>query len=691
MYIFNVSDTVMAYTLHKNTKVTDCAPCFRADCHIQSHSVCGDLTKSCMAKSITLNSSLTDSVVIQLSVSNQTMKTPSTVSAANPKEPGARNSSVRSRSDKPFGSVDNTTFGHGLVNRPLNTTTCSTNFETPSTALAANPNEPGARPTKNVSLKSGMRNMRKKKKISFLLRLQPIEEDVNQIMLLRRFCILGTENPTYYAGEKLDLKPINAQAIVCLVDSGQIATAVAEVVALSINGCAPNQDATIFALSLLFQLAKTQHDCRIVLDALETICWSSTDFLAFIANCMRFMPEVCGWKRMMMRAAISTWYNDTSPKALAMALTKSEKRDNWSHQDVLQFAKPSALDCVHDMLFEYGMTGKISYNVINDKLSDTPNVNRVLTFLTAIKEAKTASEDKLVFLIRTQGLVREHIPRTMLNSQAVWSALLGQMSMTSLLDNLVKLTQVGVLAYGNPAVSILISRLYDEMSRERIYPLKLLVALQTYAKGDDKLGKLLIWVPNPEIIAALNHAFYASFRCVVPTGKRFVLALDVSDSMSSKPIRGMHGLTPLDVAAVMAMTTLRTEPACHVMAFRNSFVSLDLLATDSLEQTKKKMSGLPTGATDCSLPMIWARENNIYTDVFVVYTDSEPYEKSVCPAAALQQYREATGIHAKLIVAGMVSNDLAIADPSDSGMLDIVGFDTAAPEIMNDFVCGHIW
>ncbi len=78
-------------------------------------------------------------------------KTPSTASAANPKEPGARNSSVRSRSDKPFGSVDNTTFGPGLVNRPLNTTTCSQNLETPSTASAANPNEPGARSFSKIS------------------------------------------------------------------------------------------------------------------------------------------------------------------------------------------------------------------------------------------------------------------------------------------------------------------------------------------------------------------------------------------------------------------------------------------------------------------------------------------------------------------------------------------------------------
>jgi len=36
----------------------------------------------------------------------------------------------------------------------------------------------------------------------------------------------------------------------------------------------------------------------------------------------------------------------------------------------------------------------------------------------------------------------------------------------------------------------------------------------------------------------------------------------------------------------------------------------------------------------------------------------------------------------------MVSNGFSIADPDDGGMLDVVGFDTATPEIMSDFVRG---
>jgi 60 kDa SS-A/Ro ribonucleoprotein len=58
----------------------------------------------------------------------------------------------------------------------------------------------------------------------------------------------------------------------------------------------------------------------------------------------------------------------------------------------------------------------------------------------------------------------------------------------------------------------------------------------------------------------------------------------------------------------------------------------------------------------------------------------------VHPVQALREYRERTGIPAKLVVVGMTSNGFTIADPDDAGMLDVVGFDAAAPALIADFV-----
>ena len=164
-------------------------------------------------------------------------------------------------------------------------------------------------------------------------------------------------------------------------------------------------------------------------------------------------------------------------------------------------------------------------------------------------------------------------------------------------------------------------------------------------------------------------------------------------------------LTCAEAATAMAMVTVRTEPQSHVMCFGSTngrsttsitadsmsgFRSLNVTPTDSLDQAIRKTTNLPFGGTDCSLPMQWALANKVEADVFVVYTDSETYAGRMHPVEALTQYRAKTGIDAKLVVVGMVSNGFTIADPDDAGMMDVVGFDSAAPEVMRSFVAGEI-
>jgi hypothetical protein len=88
--------------------------------------------------------------------------------------------------------------------------------------------------------------------------------------------------------------------------------------------------------------------------------------------------------------------------------------------------------------------------------------------------------------------------------------------------------------------------------------------------------------------------------------------------------------------------------------------------------------------------MVRALENKEQVDAFVIYTDSETYMGKIHPQAALEQYRAATGINAKLIVVGMTSNCLTIADPKDLNTLNLAGFDTATPRLINDFIVGGL-
>jgi 60 kDa SS-A/Ro ribonucleoprotein len=88
--------------------------------------------------------------------------------------------------------------------------------------------------------------------------------------------------------------------------------------------------------------------------------------------------------------------------------------------------------------------------------------------------------------------------------------------------------------------------------------------------------------------------------------------------------------------------------------------------------------------------MIWALRNSVPIDTFYVLTDNETWAGTIHPHQALREYREKTGIPARLAVCGMTSTDFTIADPDDPGSLDIAGFDAAAPSLLADFSAGRI-
>lgn len=71
-------------------------------------------------------------------------------------------------------------------------------------------------------------------------------------------------------------------------------------------------------------------------------------------------------------------------------------------------------------------------------------------------------------------------------------------------------------------------------------------------------------------------------------------------------------------------------------------------------------------------------------------TDSETWYGSQHPFQALQMYRQQMNIPAKLIVVAMTGTNKTIADPSDRGMLDVVGMDTATPTVISDFILGNL-
>ncbi len=509
---------------------------------------------------------------------------------------------------------------------------------------------------------------------------------------LRRFLCLGSEGGTYYIKEK-ELGIENAKCIFRLIETGKGEEMLAEVVKFSVEGRAAKQNPVIFALAVCARQEIDSKLKKLAYERLSQVCRIPTHLFAFIEYCEK-LSRGTGWGR-SHRKGVCLWYLQfkDNPQQLAMHVTKYRSRNGWSHKDVLRLAHPKANSEGVDCLLRYIVKGLnvAKQDFFND---DTPeSLRKVLQFLEAVEDVKVdKTVAEVVAMIQKHGLVREHIPTSLLSERLIWLELLQKMPMTAMIRNLGKMTNIQLLhpELGDAkACDMVTTRLQDDsmLKKAKIHPFNVLTALYTYQKGSGELGSLK-WEPNKVIVKALNEAFYKSFKFVEATNQRYLLAVDVSGSMAVK-INGSSMISCMDAAAALAMVTMRTENSHKIMAFSHTLRDIDITSSMSLEVVLRTMKRIQMGATDCSLPMIEAMRTQMEVDVFIIFTDSETYIGRRHPADALREYRKKSGIwNAKLIVCAMASNGFTIADPEDPGMLDMAGFDSSGPEIIRNFSLG---
>ena len=335
-----------------------------------------------------------------------------------------------------------------------------------------------------------------------------------------------------------------------------------------------------------------------------------------------------------------------------------------------------------------------SKKVAEDPLVATARFLKALLELAKTGEKKDATT-AVAIMEQNKKIQREHLPTELLNTPQIWDTLLSGMGMTALIRNLGKLSQVGVASSRTQDIIKMLTE-PKAVKDSKVHPLQVLVGMKTYSQGKGDLGSMT-WTPNSYITTALSTTFRQSFGNITSTGKRYMIGLDVSGSMGMCMCAGAKNITPREGSVAMAMMTLHAEGAqnVHVYGFSHIFHNFNgKIRPEMTIQDAIKATDVPFGATDCALPMIEAlqmyRYNGIVFDVFCVYTDNETYAPNMHPQVALEQYRAATGVDAKLIVVGMTANQLTIADPKDKNTLNLAGFDTSTPELISMFVRGQI-
>jgi 60 kDa SS-A/Ro ribonucleoprotein len=520
---------------------------------------------------------------------------------------------------------------------------------------------------------------------------------------LDRFLLTGCEGGTYYVDEERHVKDNVPAVRECIAEDG--VRAVARIVAISDAGRALKNDQAVFALAMC-AAAKDDKTRAAAIAAIPKVCRTGTHILHFTSDVQNFR----GWGP-ALRRGVGAWYTGRSPQSLAMQVIKYQARDGWSQRDVLRLTHPTAPTPQHRAIQAWAaraITGmgdpthrKGARDVVRGPGADKELLPPIIH---AFEEIHSGVDVKrAVALIREHKLPHECVPNELKDKPEVWDAMLDHMGLETMVRLLNRLTAVGLLRPMGQATQRVTEALTDtkRLFAERVHPMRILLAMKAYAAGQGFKGDLR-WTPVREVIDSLDESFYLSFQAVEPTGKRRLLALDVSRSMGATIAKTT--LTCTEAVAALAMVAARTEKTCHIVAFtaaRNGqmggkhgggepgITPVTISPRQRLDDVIAAGRALVMGGTDCSLPMRYALREGLDFDSFEVYTDEETWAGVMHPFQAVREYREKRGIPAKLVVNGMVATEFSIADPTDAGMLDVVGFDAAAPGIVADFVAGR--
>ena len=508
---------------------------------------------------------------------------------------------------------------------------------------------------------------------------------VSNADMFDRFLILGVCSGTYQASSTKMLD--NDVNFIKKFIKENPAEAIRRTVDVSANGRAKSNSAALFVLAQAMNTDGVNKSD--VSDAVKEVARTSTHLFEYA----QYLKNLGGWGR-AKRASITGWYESKSNDALAMQAVKYRQRDGWTHRDLFRLSHPKDIDTsVGDFIL-----GKDHASI--DDL-------RTIHGFKLMQQAKNI--DEVVELIKEYRLPWETVPTQFHKEVKLWRTLfeadaLGQ---TALLRNTVRLAKLGAFKDLRFAADYA-DRLADSnrIQKGLVHPINYLNAAVVYSEGQvNRKGHYAhresrTWDTSSSITDALNEGFHSAFKFVEPSNERYLVGVDVSGSMASMAM-GLD-LSCAQVSGAVAMQIARTAKYSEIRGFttgssgwgswreRTKLTDLGITAKSDLADAMKKVSGHNFGGTDCAQPMLWALDNSVEIDTFVIITDNETWAGNIKPHQALNQYRKETGINAKLAVLGVEGRPFTIADPSDRGMMDFVGFDSNAPKALADFSAGRI-
>ena len=478
---------------------------------------------------------------------------------------------------------------------------------------------------------------------------------ITPVQILERFLLTGSMAPAYTANDKFaEFSEDNVNAIKTIFECFPEA-AFDKLVEVVTQFKAPRKPPVLLALACALGMESLKGRAEILAQGQLS---TGTDLFVLT----KMLVDLGRGGGRSFKRQVNTLYrhlDDTSGDGrdkLAMNFVKFRNRAGWTHRDVLRVGhyKPSK---ANNDLFKW---------VVGKGPATHPLIQ-------GFEEASkvTTPEQAVQLLVGDPKLPWEAFPTEVLSNAEVWINLLPNLGNSALIRNLGRMSALGInlATYAGRVVE----------ACRRLHPVASLSAWKTYSQGRGTKGSLA-WKPCPQVVAALEAGFYASFGALRKSEAKVFFGVDVSGSMGTYDST-VAGLKCREVAAAMVMVAMKQQPYM-VYGFSHNLVPLEIRDDWRLEQVMSYMASIPYGSTDCSLPIRFCNQEAIRdVDLFAIYTDNETNQRNK-PSDALNQYRRNINPHAKLATVALMGGAFSIADPNDPGQVDFVGFDPSVPSVM---------
>lgn len=510
---------------------------------------------------------------------------------------------------------------------------------------------------------------------------------------LCRFLCYGSEGDLYSTRENGRIRVENTGALQSMLEEKRGAEVLEEIKRFAQDGRAVRLEPSIFALALCSQNLDVNTK-QAAFKALKDVCREPAHLFSFIKYKKELKEHMKRgiWGR-ALRRALSDWYNEQDAMSLAAAVTKCKQREGWSHQDLLRLSHTKPARDAIALISKYVTKGWKEVQVAHENKENAEEVIRVFSYLEVVEKVKhSRDETEVVTLIEEHKLEREQLLTEHLKYKQVWSALLKEMPLHSVVKMLGRLTSGKVLEPGSSETQFLCDRIQSEtaLKQAKIHPFSILLARENYKKGHGYQGKPK-WEADRNILKAMDSAFYKSFMNVEPVGKCFVVAVDMSGSPGSivpgTSISTVPGtsISTAAAAAAIAMIFARTEADTHVLVYsEEAMVPFSISADMTLKEATDELVKFQSESRDCSVPIQWATENRKAVDVFVTLSNNPLWMLTASPLESLKKHRETSGANSKLVMCDLTNTGISIGDTEDRGLLTISGFDLGAFSVIRN-------